>query len=154
MWYSRGMNNDSSKPVQSSSSVVKPINVSSKKPILVGVGIVIVLVGLGVGWLVSGKSARRGSVVPSVMVSKTEAGIADTSSFKDTATGTLKKGGKDGEGTFHLERPGGESQTVYLTSTVVDMGPFVDKKVQVWGQTQAGKATGWFMDVGKIKIVE
>jgi len=37
-------------------------------------------------------------------------GSNDTKTFKDTAEGTLKEGGIDGEGAFHLERPGGDSQ--------------------------------------------
>lgn len=129
---------------------------SSKLPVFVGIGILIVLVGLGMGWYISSKrvSANRMQVKSSaVVVTQSEAGLTDTTGFKDTAIGTLQVGGIRGEGTYHLVRPGGDSQNVYLTSTVADMSPFVGKKVQVWGQTQASQNAGWFMDVGKIKVV-
>ena len=74
--------------------------------------------------------------------------------FKDQAEGILKDGGIEGEGTHHLERPGGVSQNVYLTSSVVDLDQFIDKKVQVFGETFAGKKAGWLMDVGRVKILE
>ncbi len=141
----------------SPSNVVNSIKTSpNKMPFFVGTGIVIVLLGVGVGWFVSGRKVA-GSSAPktaSVNVSANEAGAKDSSSFKDTASGTLKTGGIKGEGMFHLERPGGTTQNVYLTSTIIDMSPFVDKKVQVWGETQAGQHAGWFMDVSKIKVVE
>ncbi len=123
--------------------------------ILYGVGAVVVLLGLGTGYLLSGSKAYsvNTKITPAVK-GATEAGSADASTFKDTATGVLKSGGIKGEGTHHLERPGGSTQTVYLTSSVIDMSAFIDKKVQVWGQTVAGKRAGWLMDVGKIKVVE
>lgn len=48
----------------------------------------------------------------------------------------------------------GPSQYAYLTSTVIDLSAFTGKKVQVWGQTIAGKKAGWLMDVGKVKVIE
>jgi len=44
--------------------------------------------------------------------------------FPDKTEGVLREGGIEGEGNFHLERPGGESQNVYLTSTTVDLELF------------------------------
>ena len=81
-------------------------------------------------------------------------GISDEKSFKDSAEGTLEAGGVDGEGSHHLVRPGGESQNVYLTSSVVDLEKFVGRKVKVWGQTFAAQKAGWLMDVGKLKVLE
>ena len=66
----------------------------------------------------------------------------------------LEEGGISGEGTHHLVRGSGPSQYAYLTSSVVDLEPFVGKKVQVWGQTFTGKKAGFFMDIGKIKVVD
>lgn len=80
-------------------------------------------------------------------------GIADEKTFKDSAEGKLIKGGVDGEGSHHLERPGGESQNVYLTSSVVDLEKFVGREVKVWGETFAAKQAGWLMDVGKLKVL-
>jgi hypothetical protein len=80
-------------------------------------------------------------------------GSNDTKTFKDTAEGTLKTGGIDGEGAFHLERPGGDSQNVYMTSGTVDLSKLIDKKIKVWGQTQAAQHAGWLMDVGRIEVL-
>ncbi|GAB4219374.1 MAG: hypothetical protein Fur009_5260 [Candidatus Microgenomates bacterium] len=81
-------------------------------------------------------------------------GIADKKTFKDQAEGILKEGGIDGEGNFHLERPGGESQNVYLTSTTVDLSQYIGKKVRVWGQTFSSEKAGWLMDVGLVEIIK
>lgn len=81
-------------------------------------------------------------------------GSKDQKTFKDSAEGTLEAGGVNGEGTHRLIRPGGESQTVYLTSSVLNMDDFVGKKVRVWGETFAAKKAGWLMDVGKVEVLE
>lgn len=80
------------------------------------------------------------------------AGVMDTKQFKDSGEGTLKEGGIEGEGNFHLERPGGESQNIYLTSSTVDLSRFVGKKVKVLGKTFQGEKAGWLMDVGYIEV--
>lgn len=128
--------------------------------------LLIVLGGIGTGWLLSNTSNKKTSIVgnnvssvekaPGAKVSGngTEVGLDDTKTFRDSAEGTLVEGGIEGEGTHHLERTGGASQNVYLTSSVVDLDQFVGKKVQVQGETMAGKKAGWLMDVGKIKITE
>lgn len=81
-------------------------------------------------------------------------GSNDTKTFKDNTEGTLKEGGIDGEGAFHLERPGGESQNVYLTSSLVDLSKFINRKIKVWGQTQKAQTAGWLMDVGRVEVLE
>jgi hypothetical protein len=78
------------------------------------------------------------------------AGVVDKKTFKDSVEGILREGGIDGEGNFHLERPGGISQNVYLTSTTVDLSNYIGKKVKVWGQTFQGEKAGWLMDVGLV----
>ena len=80
------------------------------------------------------------------------AGIVDKKTFKDSVEGILREGGIDGEGNFHIERPGGESQNAYLTSSTVDLSVYVGKKVKVWGQTFSGQKAGWLMDVGLVEI--
>lgn len=80
-------------------------------------------------------------------------GIKDKETFKDSAEGTLREGGIDGEGQFHLEREGGESQNVYLTSTTVDLSKFIGKKVRIWGETFAAEKAGWLMDVGLVEVL-
>jgi hypothetical protein len=82
------------------------------------------------------------------------AGIANKKTFKDTASGILQEGGVDGEGNFHLKRPGGESQNVYLTSTTVDLSAYLGKKVRVWGETFKAEKAGWLMDVGLVELLQ
>ena len=80
------------------------------------------------------------------------AGVVDKKTFKDSVEGILREGGIDGEGNFHLERPGGVSQNVYLTSTTVDLSNYIGKKVKVWGQTFQAEKAGWLMDVGSVEV--
>lgn len=75
-------------------------------------------------------------------------------SFTDSATGTIADGGLNGVGTHILKRDGGDSQTVALTSSTIDLNLFVGKKVQVTGQTNSSTKVAWFLDVGNIKILE
>ncbi len=81
-------------------------------------------------------------------------GIVNKKTFRDKAEGVLKEGGIDGEGNFHLKRPGGESQNVYLTSTTVDLSQYINKKVRVWGETFKGEKAGWLMDVGLVEVLQ
>jgi len=145
-------------------SLVHDFNTSSSKfifsPKIAFIFVVIILLGLGSGYMLSSKSSIVGKMkstggnLNSSSVSKgTTVGSNDTSTFKDTAEGVLKQGGIDGEGAFHLERPGGISQNVYLTSSSVDLSKFVDKKIKVWGQTQKAQHAGWLMDVGRIEVL-
>ena len=80
-------------------------------------------------------------------------GIKDKKTFKDNAEGILRDGGIEGEGQFHLERPGGISQNVYLTSTTVDLSQLIGKKVRVWGETFSAQKAGWLMDVGLVEVL-
>lgn len=81
-------------------------------------------------------------------------GSDDLKTYRDQAEGVLKTGGIDGEGEYHLERPGGPSQNVYLTSSILDLSEFVGKKVKVWGDTQKGQKAGWLMDVGRVEVLQ
>jgi hypothetical protein len=81
-------------------------------------------------------------------------GSDDQDRFKDISEGVVAEGGIDGEGTHHLVRPGGASQTVYLTSSVVDLDLFIGHKVQLRGETFSAQKAAWFMDVGSVKVVE
>lgn len=114
---------------------------------------VAVIVGAAVGFLPRLITKSSGTKTGSGEATQT-AGIADKSTFKDAAEGTLKEGGIDGEGNFHLVRPGGESQNVYLTSSTVDLSLYVGKKVKVWGQTFTGEKAGWLMDVGLVEVLK
>lgn len=72
--------------------------------------------------------------------------------FDSHAIGYIEEGGLDGEGSHKLLRPGGDSQTVYLTSSVTDLDLFVGMEVEIWGETFKGQKAGWFMDVGRVKV--
>ena len=119
-------------------------------------GLLIILAGVGSGWLLSGGGKNKGvsEVVPGAEQSQSEAGLSDEATFRDNAEGILEEGGVNGEGTHHLVRDGGPTQYVYLTSTVIDLQSFSGKKVQVWGETISAQKAGWLMDVGRIKVVE
>lgn len=128
----------------------------SVAPYIIGASLV-VLVGVLVAWLIFPKLAKNAATTggaPGAKVTSTEAGRLDPNIKYDTATGTLKEGGINGEGTYHLEREGGASKYVYLTSSMVDLSLFVGKKVDIWGETIASKKAGWLMDVAKIKVAE
>lgn len=151
-------------PAQASSEPEKapvlknfPKGPSKAKLMMVLGAVLVVLAGVGTGWLASGRLGATGpteSAAPGAKTSETEAGIADEATFRDTAEGKLVEGGIEGEGTHHLDRDLGEDKYVYLTSTVIDLESFVGKKVQVWGETISAKRAGWLMDVGKVKVIE
>lgn len=131
----------------------------SPKMMIAIVVVVMVILGAGSGFLIAkGTTANlepTKQVTDKSQVSKgTAMGSNDTSTFKDTAEGVLKEGGIEGEGQYHLERPGGESQYVYLTSSTVDMSLVLNKKIKVWGQTQKAQHAGWLMDVGRVEVLE
>ncbi len=121
--------------------------------------VVVILLGAGTGYFLGQQGGIGGKNITQTVVNKedikkgTIEGTSDTSTFKDSAEGTLKEGGIDGEGAFHLERPGGESQYVYLTSSIVDLSKYIDKKIKVWGETQKAQKAGWLMDVGRIEVL-
>jgi len=153
----------SKKEKNTEEDLVKEFNTSEsdKKP-AIKIGVFILLIGLfGV---VSGLLIAKGTSTPALSTSdiKTPSeidagmtfGLDDTSNFKDTAEGTLKEGGIEGEGQFHLVRPGGESQFVYLTSSSVDLSLLLDREIKVWGETFASEKAGWLMDVGKVEVLE
>jgi hypothetical protein len=137
-----------------------PPKIASKKKFLIPAiaGVLIIVGGIGAGWFLSNRTSDK-SKGPTPIVNDKEAKgssdmVADESVFKDTAEGTLVEGGIEGEGTHHLDRGTGPQKYVYLTSSVIDLQSFVGKKVEVWGETLAGKEAGWLMDVGKVKVIE
>ncbi len=126
--------------------------------------ILVIIFGIGTGILVKQLLPKSSSAV-SLVSGKVQSeipttgvkvgdiyGNPDAKSFKDSATGVLDKGGLNGEGTHKLLRSGGESQTAYLTSSVVDLDEFVGHQITVWGDTFSGRKAGWLMDVGRVKV--
>ena len=146
--------------------ILKPFGEKSgkKQPewkIITGFLLLFVL-GIGSGWSLAKfrlSQRKEGSEVTSISDMGEKIKIGETYGradhiFKDTAIGVLEKNGIGGEGTHRLLREGGESQTAYLTSSVLDLDLFIGHKVQVWGETFAAQKAGWLMDVGKIKVLE
>lgn len=139
----------------------KAAQTKSGKSVLNGLSIAIfagvILLGIGTGAFFATRSSNVTQVTPSTNLAAlkpgTVFGSADEKSFKDSAEGTLRKGGIEGEGAYHLERPGGASQYVYLTSSVLDLSQLVGKKIKVWGQTNEAQTAGWLMDVGRAQIL-
>ncbi len=132
---------------------------SSPKPKITGFLIVLAVLGLFSGILIA--KGTVGEPITSFedveaedIEAGTELGSGDRDVFKDTAEGVLKEGGIDSEGQYHLERPGGESQNVYLTSSLVDLSLVKDRKIKVWGETFASEKAGWLMDVGQVEVLE
>jgi hypothetical protein len=119
--------------------------------------VAVVLLGIVSGYLLTRvfPAVRTQTIVPGESVAKGAiVGSTDLKTYKDSATGILREGGKNGEGQFHLERPGGESQSVYLTSSLVDLSEFIGRKVTVNGLTQGSQKVGWLMDVGRVEVIE
>lgn len=122
---------------------------------------VAIVLGVGTGYLVV---IRSGSV--STIASETQEGDSseikkgtvvgsnDNKTFKDEVEGVLEEGGIEDEGQFHLVRPGGESQNVYLTSSTIDLSKYLKRKVKIRGQTQKAKVAGWLMDAGRLEVLE
>ena len=147
-------------------SMVHPFDQSEKRsflsPFLLGVIGIAIALGVGTGFLIS-----RGGRIPTFpagssvkgsqnvdLVKGTVVGSSDTETFKDLVEGTLAEGGIDGEGQYHLVRVGGESQYVYLTSSIIDLSTLMGRKIKAWGQTQKAQKAGWLMDVGRVEILE
>ena len=164
---------------KNNSSVLKPIDMSKngtstsgkpKKGLMFLLIFMILLLGAGSGYalavlrnnsqagdggsLVAKESGLKREVSKEEITIGTKVGIADETTFRDSAEGKLEKGGINGEGSHKVIRPGGESQTVYVTSSVIDLDQFIGRKIKIWGETMASEKAGWFMDVGKLEVLE
>ncbi len=130
---------------------------SSPKKVIVAFMFVAIL-GIGTGFILSKVSSATGKqIIPVGSIDPTlkgkTFGSENLETFKDIAEGKLEEGGIEGEGQYHIVRPGGESQNVYLTSSLVDLSQFVGRKIKVWGQTQKAQTAGWLMDVGRVEVL-
>ncbi len=141
-------------------SDLRPIEKTSKLNIqnVIPVLIIIVVVGLGI---VTGlvASSRNKSAAQSALSQDqnlpNEVKESFNQTFKDEAEGTIEKNDqldKYAQGTHKLVRPGGEDQTAFLTSSVLDLDQYLGKKVKVFGETFGSSQVGWLMDVGKVEV--
>lgn len=137
---------------------VKPKATVTSPGQVLGILFIVAVLGIGSGFAFAQVSAKSGkslsplSKMGSNLKGKTF-GSNDTKTFRDTAEGVLKEGGIEGEGQYHLERTGGASQNVYMTSSTVDLSQFIGQKIKVWGETQQAQTAGWLMDVGRVEVL-
>ncbi|MDD3679596.1 MAG: hypothetical protein PHX72_01940 [Candidatus Shapirobacteria bacterium] len=131
------------------------------KNLMVVLGIVLIMsLGVFSGWLLaktrsSSKQPLQTELAEGQRPQKGEEfGLQDKESFPDHVIGEVAEGGINGEGTHHLLREGGPSQTVFLFSSVLDLESFVGRKVEIWGETFSAEKAGWLMDVGKLKLLD
>lgn len=152
--------------VAQNDSILKSVSTpttSSIAPKVFLIAAIIFVVGIGSGYVFSRLGGAGLPLVGNKPVAQVENGnvekgkiygSSDEKSFRDSAEGTLQKGGLDGEGSHKLIRPGGDSQTAYLTSSTLSLDGFVGRKVKVWGETYQAQKAGWFMDVGRIQVLD
>lgn len=121
-----------------------------------GIVLVIILFGTVTGYLLANRGGGVGRGVSIIRGGPKETGIKDAELFPDKAEGRIEINDSEvvTEGSHKLIRPGGESQTAYLTSSAVNLNQFLGKCVQVWGETFAGQQAGWFMDIGWVKSLD
>jgi len=128
--------------------------------------LLIIFAGGATGYLLS-KSKMANSIKGSITNSNTSGSVNSTSNvkeagnnnptvYKDKSQGRLEVNDNQNipDGSHKLIRQGGDNQTVYLVSTVVDLNQFVDKCVEVSGETFSSQKAGWLMDIGYIKVLD
>ena len=130
-------------------------------PKVIPIFIILIIVGTGTftGLVLSSrnKNAQRAPIASNDENLSEEVKQSFSQTFKDQAEGKIEKNDdldRYAQGQWKLIRPGGESQTVYLTSSVMDLDAYVGKKVKVFGETFSSSDVGWLMDVGKIEEIE
>lgn len=142
-------------------ATVKPEKHQGMKALLL---VIVIAAGILSGWGIdrvttsrktqSGGSTRGGVSTVGLKVGDIVGVEEGSGEFNDVAEGVLEAGGFEGEGSHKLLRPGGVSQTVYLTSSIVNLDELVGHKIKVWGETFAGQKAGWLMDVGRVQVLE
>ncbi|MBU0618747.1 hypothetical protein KKD62_00765 [Patescibacteria group bacterium] len=149
------------KLVDQPEKLVKSLEKPKKQTKMASLLMAVFVAGLGIltGYLLSQKT--QSGTMPAGIGGSTEkikkgtiVGLSDAKTFKDEAEGKLVSGGIDGEGSHHLERPGGDSKSVYLTSSAINLNEYLDRQVKVWGETFSAQKAGWLMDVGKLEVLE
>lgn len=112
--------------------------------------------GVGTGYALAATQSASPVEIITGTPKQAETAHQDTQTFKDFAEGKITKkpeakAGTYAEGTHLLVRDG--AVPVALTSSVVDLSQYEEKKVKVYGETQKAIKEGWLMDVGKVEEV-
>jgi hypothetical protein len=122
--------------------------------LLIAVLVISVIAGVGTGYLAASSGAGGGAAIP--LVQKTpEHATEDTRTFRDFAEGKVTKkpdNDKNSQGTHLLIRDG--ATPVLLTSSVLDLSEYENKKVKIYGETNSLPGAGWFMDVGRVEVIQ
>ncbi len=138
----------------------------STPKLIIPVGaLLVILMGIGTGFALSKAMPKKSTSSPTASANLPQGedapvetgkiyGSENKDKFPDTGIGVLEKGGLEGEGSHRLLREGGPKQTIYLTSSVLDLDPFVGHKVEVWGETYAAQQAAWLLDVGSVEVME
>lgn len=122
--------------------------------LLVAVLLISVIAGVGTGYLMASGSGNQR--IPLVGKTPEYAG-EDQKTFRDFAEGKITKKPDDkkstnAQGTHLLVRDG--ATPVILTSSVLDLSEYENKKVKIFGETNSLPGAGWFMDVGRIEVIQ
>lgn len=144
------------------SSSLRPVPAHGKLAKFLPIILILAIVGLGIGsGLVLASKKKAGQIETSASIDEEalsgEQKESFAQTFRDESEGVIEKNDaldKYAQGTHKLIRPGGESQTAYLTSSVLDLDQYIGKKVKVFGETFGSSQVGWLMDVGKVEVVE
>ena len=127
------------------------------------VAIVVVLMGTGTGYALSNLGGQAESVKNSGTAPVEEESIkagefygekVEEDILPEPPMGVVLKGGIEGEGSHRILRVGGPTQTVYLTSSFLDLDPYVNHKVKIWGETFQAQKASWLMDVTGVEVLE
>lgn len=135
-------------------SGIHKLNSGLNFKLLIAVLVVSIIAGVGTGYLMS--SSGGNSPIP--LITKTpEHANEDQKTFRDFAEGKITKKPEDKkgqatEGTHLLIRDG--ATPVLLTSSVLDLSQYENKKVKIYGETNSLPGAGWFMDVGRVEVVQ
>jgi hypothetical protein len=159
---SQNVPGNSYKFTRTGSTNTMPKSTKNPVPHTLILAVIVVLLGIGSGYGLSKVSGKDGflpssslttpSAEQDVTVGEMYGSKGDV--FADDATGVIIAAGVNGEGTHRLLREGGESQTICLTSSVLDLDLFENARVKVWGETFDAQKCAWFMDVGRVQVEE
>lgn len=143
------------RPVESKFS-----NSISKKFVPVVIVVVIITAGIYSGLVLSSlgkqKAAAVGNSTESEELTPEQEQTLQVVT-RDEAEGTLEKNDKldeTAQGQWKLIRPGGESQTAYLTSSYLDLDEYVGKNVKVKGESLGSDKVGWLLDVATVEVIK
>lgn len=116
--------------------------------------VISIIAGVGTGYLMasSGKNGR----IPLIQKNPEHA-AEDSKTFRDFAEGKItkkpdEKNAAYSQGTHLLVRDG--ATPVLLTSSVFDLSEYENKKVKIYGETNSLPGAGWFMDVGRVEVIQ